>query len=38
MNGEPPPRRPGNRAILGAGLALCIALALFLAWMLGALA
>lgn len=34
----PPARRPSNRAIIGLGLALCIAVALVLAWYLGVLA
>lgn len=34
----PEPRRMSNRAIIGVGLALCVALALLLAWFFGLLA
>jgi hypothetical protein len=32
-----PPRRPSNRAIIGVGLALCVVVAILLAWYLGVL-
>jgi hypothetical protein len=34
---DPLARRLSNRAIIGLGLALCVLLALFLAWLLGAI-
>jgi hypothetical protein len=34
---SPPPRRLSNRSIIGLGLALCILVALVLAWFLGAI-
>jgi len=37
MNQYPPERRLSNRAIIGLGLALCVLLALAVAWLLGAL-
>jgi hypothetical protein len=33
---SPPGRRLSNRAIIGLGLALCILIAVILAWILGA--
>jgi hypothetical protein len=38
MPGAHPGRRLSNRAIIGGGLALCILLALLLAWFFGLLA
>lgn len=36
MTSSPPRRRGSNRAIIGLGLALCILVAVVLAWFLGA--
>jgi hypothetical protein len=38
MPPSPPARRISNRGIIGLGLALCVFLALLLAWFLGAFA
>jgi hypothetical protein len=37
MDQEQPARRLSNRAIIGVGLALCVLLAVVLAWLLGAI-
>jgi hypothetical protein len=38
MRPTPSARKPSNRAIIGTGIALCIALAVFLAWFFDLLA